>query len=133
MTLGYATSLRNAQVDAVKTAIDAGVSGGFIRIYNGTRPATGGAVTTLLAQLTFADPSFPAASSGAITANAITSDASADNTGTATWFRVVDSAGTFVMDGDVGTSGTDMVLNTTSIVAGGTVSISSFVITCGNP
>jgi hypothetical protein len=37
-----------------------------------------------------------------------------------------------VLDGSVGTSGSDLNLNTTSIVSGATVSISSFTITAGN-
>ena len=67
-----------------------------------------------------------------LTLNAITSDTSADATGTATWFRIVTSGGTFVVDGNVGTSGSDLNLNTTSIVAAATVAVSSFTITEGN-
>lgn len=133
MALGYAATLRNNQLNQVTALIDAGTTGGFLRIYSGTRPATGGAITTLLAQLQFSTTSFPAASAGVLTANAITADASADATGTATWFRVVDDVATFVMDGDVGTSGSDLNLNSTSITAGGTVSVTSFVLTAGNP
>jgi hypothetical protein len=133
MALGYATALRNNQLTQVSNAIDAGTTGGFLRIYSGTRPATGGAVTTLLAQLQFSTTSHAAPSGGSMTANAITADASADATGTATWFRVVDDTAAFVMDGDVGTSGSDLNLNSTSITAGGTVSVTSWVLTCGNP
>ena len=60
------------------------------------------------------------------------SDSSANATGTATWFRVVTSGGTFVIDGNVGTSGSDLNLNTTSIVIGGPVQITSFTITAPN-
>jgi hypothetical protein len=71
---------------------------------------------------------------GVLTANAITQDASANATGTATWFRIVQSDGsTFVLDGNVGTSGSDLNLTTTSIVATQPVSVTSFVITEGNP
>jgi hypothetical protein len=69
-----------------------------------------------------------------LTLNAITQDSSADATGTATWFRWLKSDGTtIVMDGNVGTSGSDLNLNTTSIVAAAVVSVTSFVITEGNP
>jgi hypothetical protein len=68
-----------------------------------------------------------------LTYNAIAADASANATGTATWFRIVQSDGsTHVMDGSVDTSGADLNLNTTSIVAGANVSISSATITAGN-
>lgn len=133
MAIAYSTTLRNSRLDAVDDAVNAGAGAGLLRIYDGARPATGGAATTLLAELTFSDPAFSAASGGTLTASAITDDTSANATGTATWFRVVDSNATFVMDGDVGTSGSDLNLNTTSIQAGGTVEVTSFVLTAGNP
>lgn len=133
MALAYATTLRNARLDAINTAANAGAGAALLRIYDGTRPASGGTATTLLAELTFTDPAFGAAGSGIITASAITQDSSANATGTATWFRVVDSSATFVMDGNVGTSGSDLNMTTTSIVATQPVSCSSFVITEGNP
>ena len=132
MAISYATTLRNSRMDAIKTAIDAGAAG-LLRIYDGSRPATGGAATNLLAELTFNDPSFPSATSGVITASAITQDSSANASGTATWFRVVDSTGTFVMDGNVGTTGSDLNLTTVSIVITQPVSVTSFVLTEGNP
>lgn len=131
MTLGYVAGLRNAQMDAITTF--AGNSG-KLRIYSGSRPATGGTATTVLAELTCNATFAPGASGGVLTLNAITADASADATGTATWFRLLKSDGTtIVMDGDVGTSGSDLNLNSTSITVGGTVSVTSYVITCGNP
>ena len=130
MALGYATGLRNAQMDAITTF--AGNSG-KLRIYSGSRPATGGTATTLLAELTCNATFAPSASGGVLTLNSIAQDASADATGTATWFRLVKSDGTtHVMDGDVGTSGSDLNLNSTSITSGATVSVTSFTITCGN-
>lgn len=130
MALGYAEVLRNARLDEI-TARAGG--GALLRLYDGARPATGGAATTLLAQLTCATPFAAAASAGVLTAGAITQDAAADATGTATWFRLVQSDGTtHVLDGDVGTSGSDLNLNSVSIVAGGTVDVTSFVVTGGN-
>ena len=132
MALGLLAALRSNRLDQITALIDAGAGAGFLRIYDGTRPATGGAATVLLAELTFSSTSFPAASGGAMSANAITDDSSANATGTATWFRVVDSAGTFVMDGSVGTSGSDLNLNTTSINLGVAVSVTQFDLTDGN-
>jgi hypothetical protein len=130
MALGYAVGLRNAQLDAITTF--AGNSG-LLRIYDGSRPSTGGTATTLLAELTCNATFAASASSAVLTLNAITQDSSANATGTATWFRLVKSDGTtHVMDGNVGTSGSDLNLNTTSIVSGAAVSITSFTITCGN-
>lgn len=132
MALGIATAIRNGWLDDLKTALDAGAGAALIRIYDGSRPATGGAATTLLAELTCSDPSATAASNGVLTFSAITQDASANATGTASWFRMVDSAGTFVLDGSVGTSGADLNLTTTSIVATQPVSITSATITAPN-
>ena len=78
--------------------------------------------------------SHPLLRGGVLTLNAITQDSSANATGTATWFRIVKADGTtHVMDGNVGTSGSDLNLTTTSIVSGQPVSVTSFVITEGNP
>lgn len=133
MTVGMLSGLRNARLDQITAKMDAGSGAGKLRIYDGTRPATGGAATTLLAELTLSDPSADAAAAGALTFNAITQDASANATGTATWARIVDSDGNVVLDCSVGTSGADIILNTTSIVSGATVSVTSAVITEGNP
>lgn len=131
MALGMVATLRNAMLDAITTFVGAS---GKLRIYSGTRPATGGAATTLLAELTLNATFAPAASAGVLTLNAITADSSADSTGTASWFRIWKSDGTTAcIDGDVGTSGSDLNLNTTSIVSGANVAISSFTITAGNP
>ena len=130
MSVGYSTALRNARLDAITTAIG---TSGLLRIYDGTRPASGGTATTLLAQLTLSATFAPAASLGVLTASAIGSDASADATGTATWARLTTSAGVFVADMGVGTSGQEVTLNTVSIVIGGTVACTSLVITAGNP
>lgn len=130
MTIALAATLRSTRADAITTATG---NAGFLRIYNGSRPATGGTATTLLAQLTFGSPLAPGASSGVLTANAITGDASADATGTASWFRIVKSDGTtHVADGDVGTSGADLNLVTTSIVATQPINVTSLVLTEGN-
>lgn len=130
MALAYSTTIRNAMLDAITTAAG---SNALLSIYDGTRPATGGAATTLLAQLTCNATFAPAASGGVLTVNSITQDSSANATGTATWFRIVTSVGTFVLDGNVGTSGSDLNLSSTSITSGQPVSVTSFTITEGNP
>lgn len=131
MALAYSTAIRNAMLDAITTG--AGGSA-LLRIYDGTRPASGGTATTLLAELTCNATFAPGSSTGVLTLNSITQDSSANASGTATWFRIVKSDGTtFVMDGNVGTSGSDLNLTTTTIVISQPVSVTSFVITEGNP
>ena len=136
MALAYKATIRQAMLDAITTGAG---NGALLRIYDGTRPATAGTATTLLAELTCGTP-FASAASGTtdgaavtLTLGAITQDSSANATGTATWFRIVKSDGTtFVMDGSVGTSGSDLNLTTTAIVAGQPVSVASFVISEAN-
>lgn len=130
MALGYIVTLRNDRLDRISAAVG---TNGLIRIYDGVRPATGGAATVLLAELTVPGAFAPAAAAAVLTVNAVTQDASANNGGTATWFRVLTSAAAAVFDGNVAVSGSDMNLTATLITAGGPVSISSFTITGGNP
>jgi hypothetical protein len=128
----YSVALRNAQLNAVTSTVGAS---GILRIYSGTRPANvATAITgTVLAELTLNSTFAPAASSGVLTANAITGDTSANATGTATHFRIFQSDGTTAhIDGDVGTSGADLNLTSTSIVATEPVNVTSLVITRGN-
>jgi len=134
MAIGLSTTARNARLTALITAIDAGSGPGVLSIYSGTRPATGGTATTLLAELTLSDPC-GTVSGGVLTFNAITQDSSANASGTASWARIVDSDAAFVLDLGVGTAGSGMeiILNTTTIVAGGPVGITSASLTEGNP
>jgi len=118
-------------MDAITAAIG---STGLLRIYDGTRPASGGAATTLLAQLTLSAAAAPAASAGVLNFNPVTGDPSADATGPATWFRITTSGGSFVIDGDVGEpgSGAECIMVDTSIVVAQPVGIQSITITAGN-
>lgn len=105
-----------------------------LRIYSGTVPAdadTALGAQVVLATLTMNATAFPAASGGVLTANAITADSSADASGTASFFRLFgsDSNNQVLLQGTVGTSGTDMILNSVAISSGANVSISSFTIT----
>ena len=121
---------------AANTACDAMAvlaNSGKLRIYDGAQPATADTAIgaqVLLAELTMNATAFGAAVAGVATANAITSDASADATGTAAWFRLVKSDGTTgLWDGSVGTSGADLNLTTVSIVAAAAVNITAFTVT----
>lgn len=136
MTISYADATQKAKLDALDAQLGASP---LLRIYSGTAPADADAAlsgNTLLAELAMsATPFAAAAGTGTVTktANAITSDASADATGTATFFRIYKSDGvTCRVQGSVGTSGADLNLNSTAITAGGTVAVSSLVITAGN-
>ena len=134
MTLGILVSIRNAMLDLIRDAIDAGTGAGKINIYSGTRPATGGALSgnTLLGTVVCGDPCAANAAAGVLTFNSFTEDSDADAGGTATWARITDSDDTFVTDASVGTSGEDINLNSTNITAGGIIRITSGTLTAGN-
>ena len=133
MALGLATALRTSRATAIRDAIDAGAGAGKLRIYSGSRPATGGTETTVLAELTLSDPS-GTISNGVLTFSSITEDTAANATGTASWFRIMTSADAFVLDGSVTATGGggDLQFATTSFVANAAIQITSFTITEGN-
>lgn len=123
---------------AARTAL---LNNGTLCMFTGSQPADANTAIsgqTKLCTLTFGATAFAAgtasgsAPSRVVTAaaNSIASDTNAANTGTATWFRCYKSDGTTVVfDGSVGTTGCDVNLNTTSIVAAATVALTSFTIT----
>lgn len=121
-----------AQRNRAADAVCARANGGSLVIYAGTAPADADAAlagNTVLATLAMSATAFGAAAAGVATANAITQDASADASGTATFFRVLESAAAVVFQGTVGTSGAELNLNSTAIVAGGTVSVTALTYT----
>ncbi len=125
-------ALRNAMLQAIADKIDFGITGGKINIYNGVQPATGDTAlsgNTLLGTLTFSVACASSIAAGVLTFAAITEDTAADATGTATFARLTDSADLAVIDLDVGTAGASINLNTTSIVLGGPIRLTSGTIT----
>lgn len=127
------TNVRNAMANAAVDLIDAGSGPGTVQIRTGAQPASAGTAAsgTLLGTLTLSDPAFGDAATGTATAGAITGDSSADATGTAGWYRVLDSTGATVMDGAISEAGGggDMILDKVAIVAGGTIAINSWTVT----
>jgi hypothetical protein len=122
---------RNTMQDAVK----ADYNSGYIRVYSGTRPTNADTAlsgNTLLAELRFGATAFGSSSAGVLTANAITSDSSADATGTASFVRLFKSDGTTALD-DLSVSATggggEAQFSTLSFVATVGVSLSSLTLT----
>lgn len=127
----FSTTALNAFLDTLNTVIG---SGGKLRIYSGTKPATADAAlsgNTVLAELALSSSPFGAAGSHAITAAAITTDTVADATGTATFASFLTSGNVRVLDVTVGEAAdsTDITLDNKSIQANADVSITSFVLT----
>lgn len=127
MAFRLSTTGRNKFVDGFTPELNSGK----IRIRTGSQETNVGDSDggTLLATLTFGSTAFGSSSSGTATANAITSDTSAAASGTAGHFRLYKSDNsTIEADGTCGQGSGDMSFDNSSIVAGGTVAISSFTI-----
>jgi hypothetical protein len=117
-----------AACDAVVDLVDAGGAGSLI-IYAGSVPADADAAlggATVLATFTLPNPAFGGAAdtTGEATANAnAISDATATGSGTASFYRIRNNAGTAIWQGTVGTSASDLVISNTTIAVSDTVSI----------
>lgn len=132
MAVRIADTVRNSRVDLIRSTIDAGATGGLLRIYSGSKPTKGATPAgLLLAEIVLADPC-GTSTSGVLTITTPRTDTSANNSGTAAFFYLTDSTGAFVCDGDVANSGSDLNVTTTTIVSGQPVEITSLTITEGN-
>lgn len=124
---------QNGACNAIVDLIDAGAGAGTLKIRTGAPPANCAAADTgtLLGTLTFSDPAFGNASAGVATASAITSDSSADASGDAGHFRVLDSDANVIMQGTAGEAADtpDMTFDEKSIVTGGVIACTSFTVT----
>lgn len=131
MGLQQSTTLRNAQLDAITTAVG---SAGLLKIYTGTQPAdvATSASGTLLSTHTLGSPFASGASSGAL-APTLPSNVNAAASGTAGYYRVTTSGGTAVYQDGVVSSGNGLVLNPANnvITSGQPVQVNSWSITAG--
>ena len=134
MSIQYSTTVRNAQLDALETAIG---TAAVLKIRTGAAPADVATADsgTVLATLTLPSDWLAAASGGSKSKSGTWEDTSADATGTAAHFRIYASDGTTAhIQGTVTATsgGGDIELDNTSIASGQTVTITSFSITAGN-
>lgn len=127
MSLAFSTALRTARAQAIITAAGAGAK---MKFYNGSRPASGAAVTSqvLLATL-IGGATIGTAVNGTVDFDeaGFTQSSGSHVAGTATWVRITTSADVFVIDlsipGDMTVSaaistGVDIPLNTSTITEG---------------
>lgn len=130
MPISFKDALAEDILDLITAAIDAGATFGTLKCYTAARPASAddAATGTLLATFNLVDPVAAAAAAKSATwdfSPAIQATVVAD--GTAAWFRVADSNGVAVFDGDIGTPAVPKDLNFHFLgwLAGGTVTISA--------
>ena len=121
MAITYTTAVKNARLNAVTTAIG---TTGVLEI--GTT-----SMSTVLATINLANPAAPAASGGVLTFTMPQSDLAADATGTAAAARIrTASGGTDIVTGlTVGTSASDLILDSVNFTLGQTITINSATIT----
>lgn len=132
--MAHNLKLSNATVDVQGDATAPLFNSGYLRLYEGTQPATADTAITdqvLLAEPRFASTGIATSVNGVLTANALTADSSANATATtgASFYRALQSDGvTVICDGSVGVtgSGSDCELNSVMIQAGAAVSVTSF-------
>lgn len=123
MAVTYTTAVKTARMTAVRDAIDAGVGAGTLEI------GTAG-MAAVLATIQLVEPC------GTIAGTVLTLDFDPDISavaaagGTAAAAQIKDGGGVAVITGlTVGTSGTDIILDSVSITAGQTVTITAGTIT----
>ena len=127
MAIVYNNTLKDARLQAVIDAIDAGASPGKLVI--GTSALSG--ATGVLATITLADPS-ATKTGGVLTLSGVPLSVAASATGTAAKAELRDSDDNVVASGlTVATSAADIIVNTTAFESGVTVQVNSGTITHG--
>ena len=134
MAVQLSTSVRNARLDAIESTIG---TSPVLRIRTGAQPANCAAsrTGTVLATLTLPSDWMAAASSGAKAKSGTWQDTSADATGTAAHFEIMDSTVTTChIQGTVTATGGggDMTVDNTSFASGQSFTINSFTLTDAN-
>lgn len=124
----YNTTVRNDRMSVVNTAS----SGGKLALYDGTKPAPGGATTTKLAEFNLSTPA------GAVSGGVLTFTDPANTTviadGQATWARITNSGGSWVADftvSQVGGTG-EIRLTEDNLTTGMALDVTSLTITEGD-
>jgi hypothetical protein len=131
MAFAFSDAVKNAALDAVETAIG---TSAVLKIRSGAPPATIGTADsgTILATLNLPSDWMAAASAGSKAKTGTWEDTAADASGTAAHFRIYASNGTTQhIQGTVTVTGGggDMTLDSVSITAGQTITITSFTLT----
>lgn len=132
MSLQYSTTVNNGRLDSIETTIG---TSPIMKIRTGSAPANcaASATGTVLATLTLPSDWMAAASSGAKAKSGTWQDTSADNTGTAGWFEILDSGGTTRhIQGTVGIGSGDLQVDNTSFASGQSFTVTAFTITAAN-
>lgn len=134
MAIQLSTTVRNARLDAIETAIG---TSAVLKIRSGAAPANVATADsgTVLATLNLPSDWMAAAASGTKAKSGTWQDASADAAGTAGHFRIYASDGTTAhVQGNITATGGggSMELDNTVLAAGQQFTVTSFGLTDGN-
>lgn len=121
MAVTYTTAVKNARLDAVKTAIGA----------TGVLEVGTAGMAAILASFSLSNPAAAASSGGVMTLSGFPRTVAASASGTAAAARIrTATAGTDIITGlTVGTSGSDVNLDSTNITSGQNVTLNSASVT----
>ncbi len=134
MSIQLSTTVRNARLDAIETAIG---TSAIMKIRTGAAPANCAAADagTVLATLNLPSDWMAAASAGSKAKAGTWEDTSADNAGTAAHFRIYASDGTTChLQGTVTATGGggDLTVDNVVFAAGQPFTVTGFTLTDGN-
>lgn len=121
----HSLAVRNSIADHVVDLLDAGSTNPNGQLIFKT------AASAEVATLELANPAFGAAVAGVATANTITDDTNATG-GTVATCELVDRDGNAVILGTVGTTGTDIIVSSTTIPVGATITVTNLTYTAPN-
>lgn len=127
MTAVLTTAALNAACDAVVDLVDVGAGTATVVFW------AGGVGSATLRTFDLADPAFGAASSGSAALLGVPLSDTDAASGTVNAFSVEDQDGTEVWRGTVGTSGTDIIIDSTTIASGQAVNLNSLTLSAVNP
>ena len=134
MTIQHSVAVRNARLDAIETVIG---TAPLLRLRSGAKPADCAASRsgTVLATLTLPSDWLGNAASGVKSKSGTWQDLSADASGTAGHYEIMDAAGTTCHEqGSVTATGGggDMTIDNTVIASGQSITVTAYGITEGN-
>lgn len=121
----------NACINSFTALINAANTAGYIGFFIGTMPANTETANngTMASQNFFANTSFPTTNTNLSNTTNIGSNTNIAANGTVSYYRFFDGVNTCIAQGSVATANADIIVNSTSFVAGGTFTMSYFTLT----
>lgn len=134
MAIQLSVAVRNARLDAIETTAGATA---VLKVFTGAMPASCATADsgTVLATVTLPADWMAAASAGSKAKSGTWTDAAADATGVAGYFRIYESTGTTChLQGTVTATGGggDMTVDNTSFATGQSFTVNTFTLTDAN-